>query len=574
MAKVKLLPEIVANKIAAGEVVERPASVVKELIENSIDAKASKIIIEIKDKGMYIRVSDNGIGMSEDDAELALMRHATSKIFNPEDLYNINTLGFRGEALPSIASVSEFILSTAEENAQFGTKITVKGGKILKKEKIPPIKGTTVIVKNLFFNTPARRKFLKSPRVEMNHILRTIMFQSLVHPEIAFKYTSHGKVIYDLPIVKNPIDRIYAVLGKSIANELLSIEYFDENISITGFISRPEFSRKDKKYQCIFVNNRPITNSELHFSIKLAYQEMIESHRHPVAIIYINIRPDLIDVNVHPTKYEIRFSEKIDVKNLLRKTIRESLLMSKGPVEYKIKNVSLPNSPISFGSTAYKKQHKIPLQGLSSGKDGIFFKEEKKNEFTKDYKVIGQFQLTYIIVEKDKSLILIDQHALHEKIIYYELIEKINDTKSIETPIIPISFEIPPFQKLFFEKRVIPALEELSFLIEHFGGNMYIIKSYPSIVKDLYLPQIIFDIMEDVDKNKKVSKEELRKEFITLICCKKAIKSGTVLNYYEMNELVKRYFEDRDKYSFCPHGRPIAMIIKNEEIIKFFHRDY
>lgn len=595
MGKIKLLPEVVANKIAAGEVVERPASVVKELIENAIDAGAARISVDVQDGGRYVRIVDNGMGMSAEDAALCVHRHTTSKIYDADDLYQVKTLGFRGEALASIASVSKMTIVTATKDAKAGTRIQVNGGNIVENSSCAPMPGSNITINELFYNTPARRKFMKSKQSEMTQIARTIMLQALVHPEITFHYSSHNRVIYDLPASDDPLVRIQNVFGTKRVGKLMPVEFFSENLSITGFISYPEDSRKDRKHQCIFVNNRPVSNQSLYYSIKLAYQDLVEVHRFPVVVLYINIQPDLIDVNVHPTKYEIRFHDSKIVEKNLRDAIRKALTGLRGPVHYKPEAATPLSSskPQSLGNLPQnlfheKKTEVQPVKPLSGTSQALFNSPGKNNSPGEpvfesapypgqEFRILGQLQETYILTEYRNDLYLIDQHAMHEKILYYEIKEEMTKVDGSQTLLLPVAVEIPPHLLELFEAKVLVFLNELGYQIESFGGNTYVIKALPSLLKSIQQERFIIDLLDQFASEKVGNRKktvDYMEKFISMVCCKRAVKGGKILNHKEMSDLVKTYFSDMERYRFCPHGRPVAMIISDIELTKFFHRDY
>jgi len=582
MNEVRVLPEIVANKIAAGEVVERPASVVKELIENAIDAGATMITVQVYDDGQYISVTDNGRGMSREDARLSIHRHTTSKIYDPQDLYNIKTLGFRGEALASIASVSQMSLITRKKKDMAGVRLDLRGGELTNMRSAPHPPGTTVQVQHLFFNTPARYKFLKSPRVEMQHVKRAIILQALVHPDISFCYKGKGPVILDLSATGNPLERIRDVFGNKTWKELLSIEWLEKNFSITGFVSRPEYSRKDKKHQFLFVNSRPVVDNTLFYAVRLAYQDLIESHRHPFAVIYVHIHPELIDVNVHPNKYEIRFKEERCIFNALREAVQNRLLELQGPAKIHIpsrtEDSSFSSLPVNGKPTEKTPLFPGPYSSSVKKGDSHFMSSLSSRKDDDSFVIAGQLFFTYVLVLKEEEVLIIDQHALHEKILYYKLKTQQNASSFRSQLLVPEVFEIESGMKKVFENKLVPRLKEIGYDVEFFGGNSYIIKSYPTVLKDVDHKTLVQDYLDDMMSGKTGEStgtvERYQEKLLILSSCKKAVKKGAKLKEYELYELIREYFKAPDKYQTCPHGRPVAMKLDRQEIDKYFHRDY
>ncbi len=582
MNKVRVLPEIVANKIAAGEVVERPASVVKELVENAIDAEGKNIDISVRDDGQYISVTDDGKGMSDKDAQLALHRHTTSKIYDPEDLHNIKTLGFRGEALASIASVSEMVLLTREEEALAGTRVDLRGGNITSVRSAPHTPGTKIEVKHLFFNTPARYKFLKSPRVEMQHIKRVIVLQALVHPEISFRYFYNNQRSLDLTATQDPLERIRSVFGDTNWKDLLQIEWFGEDFSITGFTSTPQNSRKDKKHQFLFVNSRPVVDNRLLYALRLAYQDLIETHRHPFAVIYINIHPELIDVNVHPNKYEIRFKEERQIFEALREAVNNRLLNLKGPETMRVSTKSSPGTPgNTFSSFRPFQKNTIFTNIAQPASSQPHSSRSFPSHFQasdSSFSLAGNLFHTYLLVLHEDELIIIDQHALHEKMLYHQLKEQAQSPALHSELLVPEVMDIELSLQKIFEQKGIPNLKKLGYDIEHFGGNSYIIKTYPSVLKNVDHTTLIRDYLEEISDEESAGKpypvEQYQEKLLILSCCRKAVKKGAQLKEAEQYELVREYMRSPDKYLTCPHGRPVAMRIDRKEMDKYFHRDY
>ncbi|MFH1612318.1 MAG: DNA mismatch repair endonuclease MutL [bacterium] len=443
MSKIKLLSENIINKIAAGEVVERPFSVVKELLENSIDAKANSIFIKIKNAGKsLIQIIDDGIGMNKEDALLALKRHSTSKLTQLEDLFNINTLGFRGEALPSISSVSLMELITCDNENGLGIKIIIESGKIKEIKEIGMSKGTIFKIENLFFNIPARLKFLKSDTTEFNHIIKLIEKYALMYFNIHFKLEHNDKVIFNLPSNKNFSDRFLALYGNEINDKVVLIKEEKPNLKITGIISKISYTKTNRDDQIFFVNKRFIKSDIIRYAISSAYKELIPSKQYPLAIIFLEINPAIIDVNVHPTKQEIKFSDTNEIYLFTKTALRKNL-------------ISLDESP-EIKIPIYEKQNDYPQEQFVKEAISDYFissqKTKQKDEkpflqnffpsFSFSYNVF-QIKNLYIIYNEENELRIIDQHAACERILYEKLKNEYKDKKIlIQNLLIPVNLEI------------------------------------------------------------------------------------------------------------------------------------
>lgn len=541
-AKIQVLSEDLINKIAAGEVVERPASVVKELVENSIDARATRIKVEVQQAGRkLIGVIDNGHGMSNEDIDLAVLRHSTSKICELDDLFNIQSLGFRGEALPSIASVSQ-----------------------MKIEPNPSGSGVTVRVKDLFYNTPARKKFMKSPATEMGHISDVVTKYALANPQIAFELISDGKPLLSTPGSGSLKDALISIYGVDLARDMLEVDQSFKFGRIHGLVSRPSMSRVDKSYETFFVNQRYVRNFLLNRALEQAYRTLIPNNRFPIAIIFIEINPKQIDVNVHPTKREIKFAKTQEIMDALRETVRSALGNTSPESETPSpwtpqtdKQWQAPMADVLFNMA----QDQLPMTG-----QGIEFEITSVQPLLPIY----QYKNTYIICTDGEDLVLIDQHAAHERIFYDRLSQKEQriEQQTLLTP-----------ENLEFSAREFPLLLEnldylknLGFDFEEFGKNSFLLRSVPALSIKCSIKQMLADIVTELQTLGRTAQLEIKQENIRkLVACHSAIKAGDKLTNEEMNQLIRDLYATENPLT-CPHGRPTMLRLTEPEIQKRFMR--
>ncbi len=590
MSIIKILPENLVNQIAAGEVVERPASVVKELIENSIDASADKIIIEIKDGGKtLIKIMDNGIGMDSEDLQLAIKRHATSKIFQESDLWKIKTMGFRGEALASIASVSKMIIKSKKEHLISGCQIECNAEDLLTMRDTAMDRGTTVEVYDLFFNTPARQKYLKNENTELGYITSVITTIALANEKISFKYLHNGNIIFDLPKVTDAISRISDIFGKNTADAMIPVFYGGTEFQINGFVGKPVLSRSSSKHQYFFVNNRYIQHHILANTIKSAFHSMLMENKKPVFIININIDPALIDVNVHPRKIEVRFEDQQSLIKAMYNCVKASLeknnLIPKGFTEAKNymqgygfekssreeKSTGTVQDAINFSKEILQKRD---LRPLHQGGNSLHFAGGKDDTSSPELLCVpvSQVSNSYIVAQNDKELLLIDQHAAHERVRYEQLMDQFeNEKKSIQPLLVPSQIEFA-----YEEVSIIEGNKEiftnLGFEIEHFGGNTYLIHAVPSFLAKEDSEQVIKGVLDDIINEKSPSKFQGKKEdIINYMACRSAIKFGQKLSLDEMQSLLWQVEKLKRPYT-CPHGRPTMISLTLDELEKMFGR--
>lgn len=564
MGLIKILPETLINKIAAGEVVERPASVVKELIENSIDAGADEIIIDILHGGKrLIRVSDNGIGMTKEDAILAFERHATSKIYEEGDLEKIGTMGFRGEALPSIASVSKVLMITSKKGAS-GTRIEIEGGKILRVSEAPPSSGTTVEVRDLFFNTPARLAFLKGLNTELSHIVGIVESEALGHPDISFTLNHNRKVFISLPGAKNFIERIHQIYGRDLVENLLEVRSDPlardhSKITIVGYISKPPYSRADRSLQAIFINRRPVKNPVISHAIAEGYHSLMMKERYPVAFLFLEVDYKEVDVNVHPTKREVRFRNSSVVHDLIVRTIREAF--SENSTEKRIERYD--SEGVKEALEMYMR--KVDLLKEEEGKQ-IGFGFTPKSEMTSKKAFLQAFK-TYIVTVNGEGITIIDQHAAHERVLYEKLR---SDKTDIQRLLTPESIELSPKEAIILQESL-DLFKDTGIEIEGFGINTFLIRSIPAFLKGSDIKRLIFDILVELGKGRGVSRIDVIERIRTIMACHGAVRGNQSLTSEEMANLLEELKKTELPHN-CPHGRPTTVHFGIADLEKLFRR--
>ena len=601
MSRIKILPEILSNKIAAGEVVERPASVVKELVENALDAGSSRIMIDIEKGGRaLIRVSDNGSGMGRDDALLALERYATSKIYKDQDLFRIQTLGFRGEALPSIAAVSRFSLVSRDPSADAGTQISVEGGKIKDVTEVGAPKGTMVTIRQLFFNTPARRKFLKTIGTEMGHIADRVASIALGHPGVQFRLTHNDNIVKDWPSTSTPLDRVVNVLGGDLKNSLHSIEFQNSAVSISGWISSPRITRRTSRGLFIYVNGRFVRDRSVQHALFEGYTQRLVKGQFPIAALFINVPFKEVDVNVHPTKSEVRFARQRDVHEAVKQAVAQTLFAAdktswdtrknstegtftpQGRVSetaqkdlgFGISDFGLKKSEVKSPSYSYSsngdKHHGIPdehdVQPETRNPQPATRNSQPTPRLTQttiwqkkrfgDMRIIGQLYNTYIICEADEGLILIDQHAAHERILFERFSDRqTHSPKAAQRLLVPESVELG-YREAGVLGNLIPNLAELGLDIEPFGGNTFVIKSVPPLLAQREVKPLLVEIVEKiVEIGSSSGLAEMLDECRMVMACHGAIRANQALSDEQISGLMDQLDECHNP-SHCPHGRP------------------
>ncbi len=588
MSRIKVMDELLSNKIAAGEVVEKVVSIVKELVENSIDAKATMIKVDLKEAGLReITVTDNGIGMDKNDAQLAFQRHATSKLYTDDDLFNINSLGFRGEALPSIAAVSDVVLKTCQDDV--GTQIHIKGGKILENKPSEGRIGTQITVTNLFYNTPARLKHLSSPYAELANVTEYVNKMALSYPKVKFILTNDEKELLNTDGSGNLLKVIKSIYGLDIAKKMLPIEISNDDYEVSGYISLPEVNRSSRNHMTVLVNGRVIKNQYLNRIINDAYFSFKEDTRYPIVVIKITADPILVDVNIHPSKQDIKFSNFEDLKNMIseviNKTIRSKLLIPKievkeqPTVKYENLSLNLERNSISEEPSLLDKQKLTNLVNFNyepnnelDNEEEPSYIEERPKETLPELYPIGLALGTYIVCENERGIYLIDQHAAQERINYeknsYLLAHPNNDVIS---PLIPMIIELPN-NEFIIAKENLDIIKSYNIDIEEFGINSFRVISHPTWFPKGNEEKIVRRIIEEiVNKGKDFSLAKFNNSLAALISCKMSVKANTRITKEAQEEIINELRKCNNPFN-CPHGRPTIINFTTYEIEKMFKR--
>jgi len=627
MPKIRILPEIISNKIAAGEVVERPASVVKELVENAVDAGGRRINVEVEKGGKrLIRVSDDGSGMHGDDALLALERYATSKIASDEDLFRIRTLGFRGEALPSIASVSRFQLITREPDADVGTEIRVEGGKILQVTETGAPPGTMITVENLFYNTPARRKFLKSTATEIGHITDVLAAAALGHPQTAFQLAHNSRELKHWPAADEPIRRVVDVLGGDLEDRLFSVAAETEHVRLQGWIAAPHLYRSTARSIFVFVNGRFVRDRVIQHALFAGYAQRMVKGRYPLGVLFLQVPYDRVDVNVHPTKHEVRFADQRRVHEVVRTAVAEALRSqdlpawggeeaqtfpvqrpgssagrsdisssapSEGPVQrsaFKVQRVSYGGTEGRLDFTKRKYPRDPPAIGDAAGRadadtwryepgdpakapENASRREPLSPSGFGDLRIVGQVQNTYIVCETPDGLILLDQHAAHERVIYEQLQKRAEQLKTkSQRLLVPETVELSHREASIFE-ALLESLGRIGLEIEPFGGTTFVVKAVPPMLAERAVEPLVRELV-DTAADTGVAEggpEAAYDECLKRIACHGALRARQSLNEAQIRGLLAQ-LDACENPSHCPHGRPTWLQWTLRDLEKSFSR--
>ncbi len=624
MGEINVLDSSVFNRIAAGEVVESPAAVVKELVENSIDANATSIRIEIALGGISsIKITDNGKGMSGSDLPIAFLPHATSKIKTLDDLNEISTLGFRGEALPSIASVAEVTATSRVENSETAYTIVYKNGKLESSFESGAAVGTCIEVKNIFENVPARKKFLKKTSAEGAKITSVVEKLILANSDIAITYIMDGKTVYDSK-GDGVESAIYTVYGDMIEN-LQEVKSIMPDVTLKGYVSKPNFSKHNRNYQTLIVNGRVVENADISYYIYVCYQDYLMKRQYPAYVLYIDLPFDMVDVNVHPNKTEIKFSNLDKIKGqvfgAIKKALTSELLAPKeivsdiGKSESKRFDSSLLFKDTGFSNTGISVSEKrfdgkVTLEEARSrvlssefpttvlnvnefgdgiidanGTDAISEKPQNRSDNNNqsvqnkfDLKdsacgeiiVVGKLFNTYILVQKDDGLFMIDQHAAHERLLYDKYLECIeNNTNAVQDLLLPYIFEVSHSERELIESSI-DLLAQAGFIVSPFGGNRFSLSGVPSLCYDINLKEFVALLLEKIRDNK-IGRTEFVKDAVAQSACKAAVKGKESLTNDEIESLIAS-ITDSNAVLLCPHGRPTVIQIKKSEIEKWFKR--
>ncbi len=586
MSSIKVLDPALANKIAAGEVIERPASVVKELVENAIDAGASVVEIKIKDAGKkMICVSDNGKGMDKEDAHLAFQRHATSKILKERDLFSIHTLGFRGEALPSIAAVAQVTIETCK--GKVGTRLKLKDSKIIEDEPCASRVGTTITVENLFYNTPARLKYLKTDNVEISHISEIVSKIALSHPSVSLTLYVEDKVNFFSTGRGDVLEVISSLYGLNVAREMKKFECDEDNFQISGYTSSLGVSKANRNFIVTILNGRCVKMVGVQNAVIEAYKTYLSDDRFPVTVINIEVDPTLVDVNVHPAKHEVRLSKEKELKELVEKTIREVFAVTNiAPKVYNepsskseqikldvdtfyaqsaLTNYQIEENIISENSVLEEREILDTVIDFSS-------KETSDKKFIK-LTPIGQYQAKYILAFDEDAMYIVDQHAAAERINYEKFQRELNDDSkwNFTDLLVPIVINVSNYQA----QKLLDYLEKLRTIgIEMipFGINAFKVTSIPIWMKESNVNEYIDEIVEQVlSSNGSVKLGDLRLKAISTLACKASLKANKVLSIKEMQVLLDNLFICNNPFT-CPHGRPTLIVYSSNELDKMFKR--
>ena len=621
MTRIHELPENLANQIAAGEVIERPASVVKELVENAIDAHAQRITVELTDAGLKtITVTDNGAGIAEEDVPVAFRRHATSKITDRTDLFRVHTLGFRGEALPSIASVADVTLTTATKDAQAATTIHIKGGEQVALEPTAHRPGTVVTVAGLFYNTPARLKYLKSPATELAHTSDLLSRLALGHPEIAFRLVNNGRTLLQTAGNGKMQQVISAVYGVRVAREMLTVDQQDLDFRVTGYVAKPTTTRASKKYMTTLINGRTVVNPVLRAAIQEGYGTKLMVGRFPIAVINIQLDPLLVDVNVHPTKQEVRLSKEDQLEALIAAAVRQGLagadLIPAATVSPKeaprVKRSEQLDFQTSVHAQTVRNRVHAAVMGNSSPvpaspqEERAVATDEQPAVITVKHRTdltspamqawdrhyqtnvteaneaaasvhfprlryLGQVHGTYLLAEGDDGLYLIDQHAAHERVKFEKITTAAaNEHVAMQELLVPVVLNYPASDALIVSERM-DDLNQLGLTLADFGQNTFIVREHPAWMGETDVAEQIRTIVDTVIAHRNITTARLREAALAMASCKQAIKANHHLEPAQGQALLDHLAECTNPYN-CPHGRPTTIHFTASELQRMFKR--
>ncbi|WP_461812738.1 DNA mismatch repair endonuclease MutL [Faecalimonas sp.] len=636
MPNIQVLDQITIDKIAAGEVIERPASIVKELVENAIDAKATSVTVEIREGGIsFIRITDNGCGIPKEEVSLAFLRHSTSKIRSEKDLATVTSLGFRGEALSSIAAISQVEVITKTKESDFGVKYTIEGGAEKSLEEIGAPEGTTFLVNQIFYNTPARRKFLKTPMTEASHVNELMIRLALSHPEVSIQFINNGQSKFHTSGNGNVKDVIYHVFGRDIANNLLEINYSEENLRVSGYIGKPMISRGNRNYENYYINGRYVKSNIIAKAIEDGYKDFTMQHRYPFTVLHFWIDGNEIDVNVHPTKMELRFSHQQEVYNFAYRVVKKTLMepeliprveLPKTVVEKSIVEKKLPEKhdeayfmkKMKERVASYHRQtsqaevkdtkelHRGNMQ-IDRIKEAVTYNKNKAREeesvstivetpkldlrekqkieqlnffdekllskkASQEYTVIGQLFDTYWLVEFKDQLYIIDQHAAHERVLYEKTLHGMkNRTFTSQYLSPPIILNLSMQEKNLLTEHM-ELFTKIGFEIEDFGGDAFAVRAVPDNLFSIAKKELLMEMLDQLsDEITSAEAPDLIGEKIASMSCKAAVKGNTKLSSAEVNTLIGELLELENPYH-CPHGRPTIIAMTKRELEKKFKR--
>ncbi len=610
---IQILPDDLANQIAAGEVVERPASIVKELVENAIDAGATRISIEIEEAGKKsIRVSDNGSGMEPEDACLAFERHATSKIQNAGDLESIRSLGFRGEALPSIASISRVRMATGTGKGRNGTEVSMEGGGACRVKEIAFSKGTTIEVNQIFFNTPARQKFLKKDGTEAAHIIQVVQQQALANPEIQFSLHHNGRQLLATLPTDQGLYRIAELFGSELSKELIRVEKNDGTYRIEGFISSPVYTRSNRNTQYYFINSRFVRDRVLLSATQQGYSHLLPRGQHPVLFLFMTMDPGLLDVNVHPAKAEVRFAFQQDVYRFVSHAVQDALQQNdksfKAPIDdsapgqgpepkpsYEVPghlSASVPSKDPVLGSSQpepgrgdwsrglealYRTAPPADrMRGIEADPQQIEFFGQKPKPISdlifSEFEPVGQLNNSFILMQGPKGVLVVDQHIAHERVLYERFREAAENKKvEVQDMLFPLAVELPPAEAQALSEHL-ESLRELGMHLEPFGKDGFLLRSVPAVLKNQDQESIVREVAGRLIREEKDhTLQNKMEDIMIMMSCRNAIKVNHPMELDQIRKLMHDLEQTQMPYT-CPHGRPIALLFEMNDILKKFQR--
>ena len=611
MGKIQVLDKLTIDKIAAGEVVERPLNVVKELVENAIDAGADSITVEIKDGGVsLIRVTDNGSGIASDDLPTAFLRHSTSKISKAEDLMHIHSLGFRGEALSSICAVSQMEVITKTATELMGNRLRIEGGVVGVPEQTGAPDGTTMIVRNLFYNTPARRNFLKTAQTEAGYISGMMEHLSLSNPDIAMRFIVNGQTRLQTAGNGNGKDLVYRIFGRDVMSDLMPFSIEEKNLQVEGYIAKPALSRGNRNYENFFVNGRYVKSTLLSRAVEEGYKTFIMQHKFPFVLLYLTLDPTLVDVNVHPTKMEIRFQNEASIYDEVVKQVRYVLshqdLIAAAPMteEKKVreeKKAELESNvkPEPFEAeklkalkrfvretSPYEPKFNRPVQPVYEHKnaeqpkqtvstiqqslfDGQYHLLDKKS--VREYRIIGEVFDTYWLIELKDSLYIVDQHAAHERILYEKTMERIQAQDSLSQQLSPPMVLTLSDKELNLLEQYRDSFKKVGFCFESFGGQDVMITEVPYNMLGIDDKELFLNMIDELEAFGKNETPQTVISKVAMLSCKAAVKGNQRLSVQEARHIMEDLMELENPYH-CPHGRPTIIEMKKTELERRFHR--
>lgn len=598
MGQIKIMPPELASQLAAGEVVERAASVVKELVENSLDAGATAVEIEVSLTRKRIRVKDDGFGIAPSELELALGRHGTSKITGIEDISKIGSFGFRGEALPSIASVSRLTLTSHRKGEKAGRRIVSEGGKVVDITDAPAISGTEVIIENLFYNTPARRKFTRANSTEQMHITSRVIQAALSAPGVRFGFIKDKKRVLELPPASSLLDRVRGIFGQEYAEQLVEADFGDYKIKITGLVGMPGFNRATAIDQYFFVNSRPVKDPVIRYAVARAYEDLLPRGRRPVVFLNIEMPPEQVDVNCHPAKAEVRFSSPGEVSSALLAAIRRSLGRAAVPHGETVAAFSQPVDGFGEGGTPAQRDGSVTPQagpGLGAGFERTFeiwsspFSHRAPAAESGEAELrsldpqpahgrlssaavpVGQLFRTFLVFEDGDRVVILDQHTVHERILFERVMRRMK-TSAIERQALLVTdtFKLDTKSSGILSDHLTD-FDSLGWLIEEFGENSFVLREVPALLVGKDYVEIVRELISVIAQSRDAEFTRMISDLAARMACRGSVMAGDALNLKEIAALAEEFAKVELPYT-CPHGRPVALTVSREKLYKDFGR--